>query len=438
MSAEKSFPISTLKSHLHAEAEFFDAVDPLSFMREEYFLPEGIYLDGNSLGAMSRQEEFRLDEYKEARRKLGVRAWTEGSNPWFWLNNTLRQKMAPLIGAKPGEISIMPTVSNAITQAVSVLYDPDGERKGVLVDSNVFPTDGRAIAAYMRDHKLNPNDHIHTVPAQGEITEEKDIVATMEQLKDQVSLVVWPTVDYKTGQLYDTALITREAHDRGIKVLFDASHSFAMVPHHANDEDADGYVWTDYKWANGSPGTVGGMYLNSRYQIEEGVLSGWWAAEEDDQFDMDWLSPLANDARRFESGTLSVPALVSLLGALETLETTTVAMRREKSLKQTGHLIKLVDTLLPERGFYIATPRDPRRRGGHIALAHENPAVAAQINEALKRDGVTPDFRPPRFIRLAPACYNTFQELVDTILIARDVYDSGEYLQFPGTRRIVA
>ena len=82
---------------------------------------------------------------------------------------------------------------------------------------------------------------------------------------------------------------------------------------------------------------------------------------------------------------------------------------REKSLKLTEFLMSLIDDLGISYGFTIGNPREAERRGGHVAVEH---VEAARICKALKARGVTPDFRMPSVIRLAPVpLYNTFHEV---------------------------
>lgn len=84
---------------------------------------------------------------------------------------------------------------------------------------------------------------------------------------------------------------------------------------------------------------------------------------------------------------------------------------RKKSLKLTSYLMYLLEETLsePPYNFTIGTLREPERRGGHVAIEHEE---AMRISEALRVKGVIPDYRAPNIIRTAPTpLYNTFHEV---------------------------
>lgn len=88
----------------------------------------------------------------------------------------------------------------------------------------------------------------------------------------------------------------------------------------------------------------------------------------------------------------------------------------------------LVETKLEKYGFSIGNPREDSKRGGHVALEHEN---AIRINEALKSEKVIPDFRYPNVIRLAPVplyvSYEDVYELVERII---NIMENKKYEKF--------
>jgi kynureninase len=112
---------------------------------------------------------------------------------------------------------------------------------------------------------------------------------------------------------------------------------------------------------------------------------------------------------------------------------------RKKSLNQTEYLMFLIDNLLTGEpyNFKIGTPRDPSRRGGHVALEHDSEAI--RINSALKKRGVVPDFRFPNVIRLAPiALYTSYHEIWQVVQHIKEIIDSREYEAFPKERGTVS
>jgi kynureninase len=98
--------------------------------------------------------------------------------------------------------------------------------------------------------------------------------------------------------------------------------------------------------------------------------------------------------------------------------------------------MSLIDQELATFGFAIGTPREPARRGGHVALEHED---AVQINQALKDRGVLPDFRPPNIIRLAPvALYTSFHEVYKVVQTIQEIVETGAHRRYSRERETVA
>src|ERR671929_192615 len=92
---------------------------------------------------------------------------------------------------------------------------------------------------------------------------------------------------------------------------------------------------------------------------------------------------------------------------------------REKSLDQTAYLIYLADEVLAPLGLTVGTPREPARRGGHVALEHPD---ARELTQALLARGVVPDFRAPNVNRLAPvALYTRYVDVWRTVATLREI-----------------
>jgi kynureninase len=140
-------------------------------------------------------------------------------------------------------------------------------------------------------------------------------------------------------------------------------------------------------------------------------------------FGMDHEFDPRPDAGRWQISTPGILGSSTLYGSLGLFAEAGLERLRAKSLAMTGYLMALADEHLAAEphGFRIGTPREPGRRGGHVALEHEN---AAAICEALVARGVVPDFRPPDVIRICPApLYGTFHEVWLTVQHLMSVVD---------------
>ena len=294
-----------------------------------------------------------------------------------------------------------------------------------------------AVESHLILHGLDPAKHMVVVKSRdGRTIEEGDIA---EAMTDEVALAVLPSVLYRSGQLLDMQYLTKEAHKRGILIGFDCCHSVGAVPHSFSEWGVDFAFWCNYKYLNSGPGATAGLYINSRHFDKAPGLWGWWGYDKAKQFDMAPDFRPAPDAGAWQIGTVHLFSTAPLYGSMNIFDEAGIHNIREKSLNQTGYLMFLIDSLVSREpyNFRVGTPREPRRRGGHVALEHDTEAV--RINAALKKRGVIPDFRFPNVIRLAPiALYTSYHEIWQVVQHIKEIMDTREYQNFPRERGTVS
>ncbi|WP_241154362.1 kynureninase [Staphylospora marina] len=417
------------------KARLLDERDPLASFKSEFYLKEGvIYLDGNSLGLLSRRAERSVLKLLESWKELGIDGWTEGEHPWFWLSERLGAKMAPLVGALEHEVVVTGSTTVNLHQLVSTFYKPEGRKTKILADELNFPSDIYALKSQLELRGLDPEEHLIRVKSRdGRCLDEGDIIAHMT---DEVALMLLPTVLYRSGQILDVERLTREARARGIVAGWDACHSAGAVPHRFHDWDVDFAFWCTYKYLNSGPGGVAALFVHERHHGKSPGLAGWFGSDKQKQFDMSHDFTPAKEAGAWQIGTPHVLSTASLIGSLEIFHEAGIDRIREKSLQLTDWMMELVETELAGYGFDIGTPTEENRRGGHVALEHPE---AARICKALKADGVIPDFRAPNVIRLAPvALYTSFGDVLEAIRRLKAIMDEKKYEQYENERGVVA
>src|SRR5215218_4165984 len=414
----------TAESHAHA----LDAADPLAAFRDRFYVPPGtIYLDGNSLGLLSRDAEaatlVTLDDWK----RLAIDGWLQAEPDWFTIGERLGALMAPLVGATADEVAVTGTTTVNLHNLVATFYQPQGRRRQIVASSLDFPSDVYALQSQIRLRGGDPDADLVLVPSRdGRTLDEDDLIAAMT---DETALVLLPSVLYRSGQLLDIQRLTAAASERGIPIGFDCAHSIGAIPHRFDDWGVDFAFWCTYKYLNAGPGAVGALYVNRRHHGRRPGLSGWWGYAKERQFDMLHTWEGATGAGAWQIGTPPVLGTVALLGSLRIFAEAGIEQVRAKSTAQTAYLIDLLDAmgLTGERyGYRIGTPRKPERRGGHIAVEHD---AGPRIAKALKARGVIPDFRPPDVVRLAPIpLYTSYHEIRQTAQHLREIVETGEYL----------
>ncbi|MET3576007.1 kynureninase [Bhargavaea ullalensis] len=416
-------------------AAALDSRDKLAGYRNEFYIrPETVYLDGNSLGLLSKRAESSLHELLESWKKFGIDGWMDGSHPWYYMAERLGEMSATLVGADPGEVVMTGSTTANLHQLLATFYRPEGKRTKILADELNFPSDLYAVKSQIALRGMKPEEQLIRVKSRdGHTLEEEDLIGAMT---DEVAIAVLPGVLYRSGQILDMERLTAAAHERGILIGFDLCHSIGAIPHRLHEWDTDFAFWCTYKHLNGGPGSTGGLFVNRRHFGTAPGLAGWFGSDKAKQFDMDHDMTPAGDAGAYQIGTPNILSAAPVIGSLELFAEAGLENIREKSLRLTDYLIELIKAELPDSGLVVASPVDHDRRGGHVYLEHDD---AARICRALKEEGVIPDFRAPKGIRLAPvALYNSFEDVRRAVSILKGIMDEGKYKKFNNERGIIA
>ncbi|GGO90003.1 kynureninase [Wenjunlia tyrosinilytica] len=372
--------IAPSANDLITRAAKLDAEDPLAHLRAEFDLdPDVVYLDGNSLGAPPRRVAARMDDV--VRRQWGgrlIRSWSEG---WWTAPERVGEKIAPLVGAAPGQVVVADSTSANIFKALvaAVRLAPEGRRE-IVVDAATFPTDG-----YIA----------HSV---AEITGVRLRTATVDRLEavlgERTAVVLLNHVDYRTGRLHDMAAITARVHAAGARMAWDLCHSVGVLPIGLDALGVDFAVGCTYKFLNGGPGAPAFLYVPSALQDGfDQPLSGWGGHR--DPFAMDPEYQPASGITRARCGTPDILSLLALEAALEVWDGVDLAQVRAKGLSLTGFFTECVDTVLPPGTAEVLTPRGTDR-GHQVSLRH--PRAREAMAELIDRQ-VIGDFRAPDVLR---------------------------------------
>ena len=407
-------------------ARRMDDGDPMQQVRERfYLLPDTIYMDGNSLGLLSRDAEASLLQTLEAWKTRGVAGWFEGEQPWLDAAENIGALAAEMMGAEPDQVIHSSTVTTNIHALIGSFYQPRGKRVKLLADELNFPTDIYALKGQLQIKGRDPREDLVLVPtADGRTLDEEHIVSLMT---DEVALILLPSVLYRSGQLLDMEFLTRAAHERNILIGFDCCHSAGVIPHELDRWGVDFAVWCGYKYLNSGPGGSAFLYVNRRHFDKEPVLTGWFGNRRESMFDMSLDFESRAGAGKWQISSPGILGSSTLRGSLAMINEIGVHNLRARSLAMTGYLIALVDDILsgPGYDFRVGTPREEHRRGGHVAIERES--GAEQICDALIARGVVPDFRPPNVVRICPSpLYGTFGEIWTVVQHLKEIIEAGE------------
>jgi kynureninase len=395
-----------------------DERDPLGPLRAHFDLPEGvIYLDGNSLGARPRAALARVGEV--VAREWGqdlIRSWNTAG--WFDMPKRLGDRLAPLIGARAGEVVVTDTTSlnlfKALAAALAMQATGAGASRRVIVtERSNFPTDiymAEGLSKWLdRGYSVRLVDSVDELPA---------------AIDADAAVLMLTHVNYRTGRQHDMAALSRHAHARGALSVWDLAHSAGAVPLDLHGAHADFAVGCTYKYLNGGPGAPAFIWVPQRHQARfQQPLSGWWGHAT--PFAMAPGFAAAEGIGRALCGTQPVVSLALVECGLEVFEQTSMEAIRAKSLALTDLFIDLVEARCASHPLALVTPREHARRGSQVSFAHPH---GYAVMQALIARGVIGDYREPGIMRfgLTPL-YTRFADVWDAVGILKDILDREDY-----------
>jgi kynureninase len=392
------------------ECARLDGADPLAALRAEFRLNPGeVYLDGNSLGPVCEPAATRVREVldEEWSREL-VRGWNLG-----WMDQPLRlgARLAPLIGARAGEVLVADTLTILLAKLVGGALELRPDRHVIVTDAANFHSD-LYIGGAMAQRAGRPI-----------MVRAIDRADLARHLDDDVALVMLTHVDFRSGEMLDLAGVTRVVHEAGALMLWDFAHSAGAVPLDVEGADVDFAAGCGYKYLNGGPGAPAFCYVRERWQgVLRNPLPGWLGHARPFAFEPTYEA--AEGMRAWVTSSPSIVALAALDGALSIFERVDFAEVRTKSLALTDLFIGLVEARLPNV-FDVVTPREHARRGSQVALRHP---AAYGVVRALGDAGVVGDFRDPDVARFGfTPLYLRYVDVFDAVDRLAGVMASGAY-----------
>ncbi|KPL50112.1 kynureninase [Xanthomonas axonopodis] len=410
--------MTDLLSRAHAAA--LDAADPLRNLRDAFVFPQHgdddqTYFVGNSLGLQPRAARAMVDEVLDQWGALAVEGHFTGPTQWLTYHQLVRDGLARVVGAQPGEVVAMNTLSVNLHLMMASFYRPTAKCGAILIEAGAFPSDRHAVESQLRLHGLDPATHLIEVEADepnGTVSMTA-IAEAIAQHGPRLALVLWPGIQYRTGQAFDLAEIVRLARAQGAAVGFDLAHAVGNLPLTLHDDGVDFAVWCHYKYLNAGPGAVGGCFVHARHADSDlPRMAGWWGHEQQTRFRMDPQFVHSPGAEGWQLSNPPVLALAPLRASLAVFDQAGMAALRAKSEQLTAHLEQLIHARVPQV-LQIVTPAEPARRGCQLSLrVAGGRAQGRALFEYLHAAGVLGDWREPDVIRVAPVpLYNRFSDL---------------------------
>ncbi|MEV0135935.1 aminotransferase class V-fold PLP-dependent enzyme [Dactylosporangium sp. NPDC050688] len=313
------------------------------------------------------------------------------------LADDTRRLAAGLLRVDAGEIALSPSTSASLSTVAGALRWQRGDRVLVLADE--FPS-----LLLPWTNLREQGVEVDTLPYRDAPLGTDEVLAAVD---GRTRLVVLSTAHFVTGRpVADLAGLGRALRGRSVLLAVDAIQTLGAFPLDARDVDflaADGHKWLL------APTGMGVLYVRRALLGRLRVPAvGWHSLSDPKRYAAG--EPLAEDARRFEPGSLNVLGLLGLRAALTLLADVGVAA-------VTDRLRALRRTLvagLTGRGHHVPGAGEPEWSG--ITAFRPTGVDAHVLAERLLAGGVVTSVRRMpgsgvAHVRLAPHYYTTDDDL---------------------------
>ncbi len=380
----------------------------LAWRSEFPILERSTYMISNSLGAMPQGVYAALQAYADLWAQRGVRAWEEG---WWEMAVGVGDKVAPLIGAGAGEISLHQNVTQ--TQAViASCFDFRGPRNKVVMTELEFPS-----IQYFYHGQTRLGARVELVPSADPVR--FDLDKFLAAIDETTLLVPISLVLFRSSFIVNAKAIVEKAHRVGARVILDVFQGTGTIPIDVRGLGVDFAVGGVLKWLCGGPG-VAYLYVREdlRAQLKP-ALTGWIAHQRPFAFETGAIKA-REDSFRYLNGTPHIPALYACQPGLDILNQVGISAIREKSIAMTARLFEGAKA----RGWRVNTPENSAERAGTVSV--DCPHAAEVCRELLARE-ILVDYRPKAGIRLSPHFYNTQDECDFALAQIEEILKTGAW-----------
>ncbi len=418
-----SFLFEANKSFAH----LLDEQDALAPYRSQFHFPmhngnSTIYFCGNSLGLQPKSVQAAMQQELDDWKNLGIQGFMKAKNPWMFYQEYFNETLADIVGALPHEVTVMNSLTVNLHLLMLTFYKPTASRYKIIMEAGAFPSDQYAVETQAQHYGFDPNDAIVEIsPREGEKTlRTEDVLTAIDEHGPELAMVMLGGINYYTGQLFDIKTITQHTHNVGAIAAFDLAHAAGNAPLHLHNWDVDFAAWCSYKYMNGGPGAVGGIYVHERFATDPAVprFAGWWGNDEKVRFKMEKGFVAKPTASGWNISTAQILNMVSLKASLQMFKEAGFTNIRAKSVKLTAYLEYLVHQL-NNINFEIITPADADSRGAQLSLYFKE--KGKEIHDKMIESGIIVDYREPGVIRVAPApLYCSYSDVYRFYEILRD------------------
>jgi kynureninase len=313
----------------------------------------------------------------------------------------------------------MGSLSSNLHLMMVSFFRPEGKRRKILMEAGAFTSDQYAVESQLKFHGLDPEaDLIEVKAREGEsFLRTEDIVFQIEKHGEELALVLFSGVHYLSGQAFDIKAICRAAQQAGAKAGFDLAHAIGNIPLKLHDWEADFAVWCSYKYLNGGPGAVGGIFVHDRHATNETLprFAGWFGHDESRRFLMEKGFKPMFGAQGWQLSNENILSLAAIRASLEEFEKISLELLEKRRAFLTGKLQQILDR------FDALETITPAERGAQISVRIRKGSIRS-LFEFLHNSGIIGDMREPDVMRLSVPPLYTREEDLEALNLALEKF----------------
>ncbi|HVM34533.1 MAG TPA: aminotransferase class V-fold PLP-dependent enzyme [Actinomycetota bacterium] len=379
----------------------------LDAYRHEFpILATRTYLISGSLGPLSTRSRALAEEHLDLWSRLGPEElWFDHGFPRL---AECRARFAALIGADADEVAIVPSVSSGLSSIASCL-DFSGDRNRVVATALDFPTNHYV---WMAQERRGARLDVAPTPDGIRV----DVQEVVGRIDERTRIVNVNRVLFESSWIMDLEPIVTAATAQGSYVVVDDFHGTGVIPLDVHALGIDFLVSGVLKWLCGGQGLA---FLYCRRDLIERMhptVVGWFGTVDQFDFDRSRLRLLPS-ARRFETGTSTLPQAWTAAGGMEII----LEVGVERIRSRTQELSQGVIDRALDAGLDVGSPVDCDRRGAlvRVHVPGGRPAAEKVLHALFERDVVF-DQRGDA-LRISPHFFNDEQDLDAAFAALRSV-----------------
>ena len=399
-----------------------DSNDKILSFREKFIIPKDkIYLDGNSLGLLSK------DTFKNLNKTI-IEDWgndliSSWNKKWINLPKKVSKKIASIINSDEEEVYVGSSTSNNLYKLIKSILDSNKEIKSISTDSLNYPSDKYICEGVSKDYNINFNLLEYSNDTSPEIENLKEFIEAKK------GILVLSHVTYKSSYRYPITEINRFCKQKGVIVIWDLSHSIGAIDINVKDNEINYAVGCTYKFLNGGPGSPAFIYIRkSEIDKLKSPIKGWFSHNSPFNFSDKYQE--STSISKFSNGTPHILSLSALDTSIDiTIESSTKRLE-SKSEQLFNFFYMIYENKLRDLNFKLITPKYKSERGSHISIVH---GEAWRISKCLispikKNKKIIVDYRPDNIIRIAlTPLYSSFEDIYLCCLRLIEIAEEKEF-----------